>query len=56
MEPADIGVFIMLAPKKPSAGMKEVAEKVKKFEYKGKRYNGLQFWQITDDYFRNPIY
>ena len=34
--------------------MREIAEDMGKYEYKGLTYPRLQFWQITDEYFENP--
>ena len=49
---ATAGVFITLD--KVSAGMREEAEAIGKFEHNGRTYPRLQFWQITQEYFDDP--
>ena len=49
---AAIGIFITLEP--VPSDMREIAEDMGKYEYKGLTYPRLQFWQITDEYFENP--
>ena len=49
---AAIGIFITLEP--IPSDMREIAEDMGKYEYKGLTYPRLQFWQITDEYFENP--
>ena len=49
---ATAGVFITLD--KVSAGMREEAEAMGKFEHNGRTYPRLQFWQITQEYFNDP--
>ena len=49
---AEIGIFITLQP--VSAKMRQEAENMGNFEHNKKTYPRLQFWQIDDDYFKNP--
>ena len=49
---ADVGIFITLAP--VSAGMRQQAGTMGRFEHNGQTYPRLQFWQIDDAYFENP--
>ena len=46
------GIFITL--QKPTAKMRERADRMGTFEHNGVEYPRLQFWQITDEYFNNP--
>ena len=49
---ADIVILIMLEP--VTSEMREIADKVEKFKYKGLSFPRLQFWQITDKFFDDP--
>lgn len=49
---ADMCILITLEP--VTSEMREIAEKMDKFKYKGLSFPSLQFWQITDDYFKSP--
>ena len=49
---ADIGIFITFDT--ITTQMREIAESMPKFEYKGLTYPRLQFVQFTDAYFENP--
>ncbi len=49
---ADMCLLITLEP--VTSEMREIAEKMDKFKYKGLSFPSLQFWQITDDYFKSP--
>ncbi len=49
---AEIGIFITVEP--VSAGMRQQAETMGRFEHNRQSYARLQFWQIDDAYFENP--
>ena len=49
---AEVGIFITLGP--ISAGMRQEAESMGRFEHNRQTYPRLQFWQIDDAYFENP--
>lgn len=49
---AEIGIFITIDP--ISSGMRQQAEAMGQFEHNKRNYARLQFWQITDEYFKNP--
>ena len=49
---AGVGIFITIEP--VSANMRQVAENMGSFEHNNKTYPRLQFWQIDDEYFKNP--
>ena len=49
---AEIGIFITLEP--VSAGMRQQAEMMGRFDHNGQTYPRLQFWQLDDTYFENP--
>lgn len=49
---ADIVILITLEP--VTSEMREIADKIEKFKYKGLSFPRLQFWQITDKYFDDP--
>lgn len=49
---ADIVILITLQP--ITSEMQEIAEKIEKFKYKGLSFPRLQFWQITDKFFKDP--
>ncbi len=49
---AGVGIFITIEP--VSANMRQVAENMGTFEHNNKTYPRLQFWQIDDEYFKNP--
>ena len=49
---AEVGIFITLGP--ISAGMRQEAESMGRFEHNRQSYPRLQFWQIDDAYFENP--
>ena len=49
---AEVGIFITLEP--ISAGMRQEAESMGRFEHNRQTYPRLQFWQIDDAYFENP--
>ena len=49
---ADIVILITLEP--VTSEMREIADKVEKFKYKGLSFPRLQFWQITDKFFDDP--
>lgn len=49
---ANIGIFITFDP--VTTEMREIAECIEKFEYKGLTYPRFQFVQFTDAYFENP--
>lgn len=48
----DIVILITLEP--VTSEMREIADKIEKFKYKGLSFPRLQFWQITDKYFDDP--
>ena len=49
---ADIVISITLQP--ITSEMREIADKIEKFKYKGLSFPRLQFWQITDKFFEDP--
>ena len=49
---ADIVILITLQP--ITSEMREIADKIEKFKYKGLSFPRLQFWQITDKFFEDP--
>ena len=49
---ADIVISITLQP--ITSEMREIADKIEKFKYKGLSFSRLQFWQITDKFFDDP--
>ena len=49
---ADIVILITLQP--VTSKMREIADKIEKFKYKGLSFPRLQFWQITDKFFEDP--
>ncbi len=49
---ADIVILITLEP--VTSEMREIADKIEKFKYKGLSFPRLQFWQITDKFFDDP--
>ena len=49
---ADIVILITLQP--IASEMREIADKIEKFKYKGLSFPRLQFWQITDKFFDDP--
>lgn len=49
---ANIGILITLEP--VTSEMREIADTMEKFEYRGLTFPRLQFWQITDKYFQDP--
>ena len=49
---ADIVILITL--ESVPAEMREIADKVEKFKYKGLTFPRLQFWQITEKFFDDP--
>ena len=49
---ADIVISITLQP--ITSEMREIADKIEKFKYKGLSFPRLQFWQITDKFFDDP--
>ena len=49
---ADIVLLITLQP--VTSEMREIADKIEKFKYKGLSFPRLQFWQITDKFFEDP--
>ena len=49
---ATAGVFITLNA--VSKNMREVAEREGQFEHNGIKYDRLQFWRVTQEYFDNP--
>ena len=49
---ADIVILITFEPVTPE--MREIADKIEKFKYKGLSFPRLQFWQITEKYFDDP--
>ena len=49
---AEVGIFITIEP--VSANMRQVAENMGNFEHNNKTYPRLQFWQLDDEYFKNP--
>jgi site-specific DNA-methyltransferase (adenine-specific) len=49
---AEVGIFITIAPVSPK--MRQIAENMGSFEHNNKTYPRLQFWQLDDEYFKNP--
>lgn len=49
---AKVGIFITLKP--ISDSMRQQAEEMGNFEHNNRSYPRLQYWQIDDDYFKNP--
>ena len=49
---ADIVILITL--ESVTSEMREIADKIEKFKYKGLSFPRLQFWQITDKFFDDP--
>ncbi len=49
---ADIVILITLEP--VTTEMREIADKIEKFKYKGLSFPRLQFWQITEKFFDDP--
>ena len=49
---ADIIILITLEP--VTSEMREIADEIEKFRYKGLSFPRLQFWQITDKFFEDP--
>ena len=49
---ADIVILITLEP--VTSEMREIADRIEKFKYKGLSFPRLQFWQITDKFFDDP--
>ena len=49
---ADIVILITL--ESVTSEMREIADKVEKFKYKGLTFPRLQFWQITEKFFDDP--
>ena len=49
---AEVGIFITLGS--ISAGMRQEAESMGRFEHNQQTYPRLQFWRIDDAYFENP--
>ena len=49
---AEVGIFITIEPVSPK--MRQVAENMGSFEHNNKTYPRLQFWQLNDEYFKNP--
>ena len=49
---ADIVILITLEP--VTSEMREIADNIEKFKYKGLSFPRLQFWQITDKFFDDP--
>jgi site-specific DNA-methyltransferase (adenine-specific) len=49
---AEIGVFITI--ESVSSGILQQAEAMGTFKHNNRNYPRLQFWQIDDDYFKNP--
>jgi len=49
---ADIVILVTLEP--VTFEMREIADKMEKFKYKGLSFPRLQFWQITDKFFDDP--
>ena len=49
---ADIVILITFEP--VSSEMREIADKIEKFKYKGLSFPRLQFWHITDKFFDDP--
>ena len=47
-----IGIFITIEP--VSAGMRQEAADLGTFSHNNTTYPKLQFWQIDDDYFKDP--
>lgn len=46
------GIFITI--ESVTAGMRQLASEMGTFEHNNVTYLRLQFWQIDDDYFKNP--
>ena len=49
---AEVGIFITIEP--VSVKMRQVAENMGSFEHNNKTYPRLQFWQLDEEYFKNP--
>ena len=49
---ADIVILITFEP--VTSEMREIANKIEKFKYKGLSFPRLQFWQMTDKFFDDP--
>ena len=49
---AEVGIFITLEP--VTAKMRQEAQDMGSFEHNHQTYPRLQFWQIDDEYFKNP--
>lgn len=46
------GILVTLEP--ATADMQKIADAMGKYDYRGLTYPRLQFWQITDGFFKNP--
>ena len=47
-----LGILVTLEP--ATADMQKIADAMGKYDYRGLTYPRLQFWQITDGFFKNP--